>query len=373
VRELQDIVRGWAELRGRGQPVLLATVVATSGSTYRRPGARLLLSAERWIAGGISGGCLERDVLQKAWWRTRDGPVVVSYDSTSADDEETWTFGLGCNGRVDVLLERLPGGGETHPIEFIGRCLAGRRTGVMATVFRDGAGTRVGQRLVRDAMGTRSDLPAGAVRDQLLALAEAALGEGTTRVGRVEAEGRALEVLLEVIRPPRSLVVFGTGQDAVPLVRLAVALGFHVTVVSNTSGGVPAELFRDANVQLTASPSVIGEKLVLEQDSAVVVMTHNLGHDRGYLRFALEFGCSYVGVLGPRARTERLLDELRERGFSPTEQQRASLYSPVGLNLAAEQPEEIALSILSEIQARFNGTDAQSLRLRRGPIHTRSS
>jgi Xanthine and CO dehydrogenases maturation factor, XdhC/CoxF family len=372
VRELQDIVRGWTELRGKDQPVLLATVVATSGSTYRRPGARLLLSAERWIAGGISGGCLERDVLQKAWWRTREGAVVVTYDSTSADDEETWTFGLGCNGRVEVLLERLPPGGETHPIEFIAGCLASRRAGVMATVFRDEAGTRVGQRLVQDATGIRSDLLAGPVRDRMLAAADTALAEGTTRVSRIDAEGRPVEVLLEVIRPPRSLVVFGTGQDAVPLVRLAVALGFHVTVVSNTSGGVPGELFRDANVQLTASPAVVAGKLVLEPGSAIVVMTHNLGHDRGYLRFALESGCSYVGVLGPRARTDRLLDELRDGGFSPTEQQRAALYSPVGLNLGAEQPEEIALSILSEIQARFNDTDPQSLRLRRGPIHTRS-
>ncbi|HVP60426.1 MAG TPA: XdhC family protein [Myxococcaceae bacterium] len=373
MRELQDIVRGWTELRQRGQPVLLATVVATSGSTYRRPGARLLLSAERWIAGGISGGCLERDVLQKAWWRTREGPVVVSYDSTSADDEETWTFGLGCNGRVDVLLERLPEGGETHPIEFIAECLAARRTGVMATVFRDEGRTRVGQRLLRDTRGSRSDLAAGPVRDRVLAAAESTLGEGRTRVGRIETEDEAMEVLLEVIRPPRSLVVFGTGQDAVPLVQQAVALGFHVTVVSNTSGGVPAELFRDADVQLTASPAAIAGKLVLESDSAIVVMTHNLGHDRGYLRFALESGCSYVGVLGPRARTERLLDELREGGFPFTERHRASLYSPVGLNLGAEQPEEIALSILSEIQARFSGADAQSLRLRPGPIHGRSA
>ncbi len=372
MRELQDIVRGWSEFRGGGQPVVLATVVATSGSTYRRPGARLLLSAERWVAGGISGGCLERDVLQKAWWRTREGPVVVTYDSTSADDEDTWTFGLGCNGRVEVLLERLTTGGEIHPIEFIAGCLAARRTGVMATVFRDEAGARVGQRVLKDAGWTRSDLPAGPARDRILAAAEAALGAGTTRVGRIETEEGAVEVLLEVIRPPRSLVVFGTGQDAVPLVRLAATVGFHVTVVSNTSAGVPAELFREANVQLTAGPAAIAEKLALEPGSAIVVMTHNLGHDRGYLRFALESGCSYVGVLGPRARTERLLDELREGGFSPTDEQRATVYSPVGLNLGAEQPEEIALSILSEIQARFNGTDAQSLRLRRGPIHSHS-
>ena len=371
VRELQDIVRGWSELRNRDQDVVLATVVGASGSTYRRPGARLLLSAERWIAGGISGGCLERDVLGKAWWRTREGPVVVTYDSTSADDEETWTFGLGCNGRVDVLLERLPSSGEAHPLEFIARCLGSRRSGLMATVFRGGTEGGPGRRLLLDADGVRSDLPPGALRDRILAAAEVAWRDGGTRAERIEGPAGAHEVLLEVIRPPRSLVIFGAGQDAVPLVNLAATLGFHLTVVSNTSGGAPADLFQDASVRLTASPSVVHEKLRLEPDAAVVIMTHNLGHDRGYLRFALESNCRYVGVLGPRARTERLLGELADAGFTPTDSQRSSLFSPVGLNVGAEQPEEIALSILSEVEATFSGADARSLRDRPGPIHLR--
>jgi xanthine/CO dehydrogenase XdhC/CoxF family maturation factor len=367
---MQDIVRGWSELRARVQEVVLATVVAASGSTYRRPGARLLLSAERWIAGGISGGCLERDVLGKAWWRTREGPLVVTYDSTSADDEETWTFGLGCNGRVDVLLERLPASGEAHPLDFIARCLETRRPGVMATVFRSGLDGALGRRLLLDADGVRSDLPAGPLRDAVHVAAEAVAKEGKTRAQRIDGDH---EVLVEVLQPPRSLVIFGTGQDAVPLVRLAAALGFHLTVVSNTSGGAPAELFQEANARLTASPKAVREKLRLEPDSAAVIMTHNLGHDRGYLRFALESECAYVGILGPRARTERLLTELAEDGFQLTAARRAVLYSPVGLHLGAEQPEEIALSILAEIEARFRGTDAQSLRLRPGPIHPRPS
>jgi len=371
LREMQDIVRGWSELRTREQEVVLATVVAASGSTYRRPGARLLLSAERWIAGGISGGCLERDVLGKAWWRTREGPLVVTYDSTSADDEETWTFGLGCNGRVDVLLERLPATGEAHPLDFIARCLETRRPGVIATVFRGGPDGSVGRRLLLDADGVRSDLPPGPLRDAVHAAAAAVAREAKTRAERIEGAAGVHEVLLEVIQPPRSLVIFGTGQDAVPLVRLAAALGFHLTVVSNTSGGAPAELFQEANVRLTASPRAIREKLRLEPDSAVVIMTHNLGHDRGYLQFALESECAYVGILGPRARTERLLSELAEGGFQPTPARRAALYSPVGLHLGAEQPEEIALSILAEVEARFRGADAQSLRLRPGPIHPR--
>ena len=371
MREMQDIVRGWSELRTREQEVVLATVVAASGSTYRRPGARLLLSAERWIAGGISGGCLERDVLGKAWWRTREGPLVVTYDSTSADDEETWTFGLGCNGRVDVLLERLPASSEAHPLDFIARCLETRRPGVIATVFRGGPDGSVGRRLLLDADGVRSDLPPGPLRDAVHAAAAAVAREAKTRAERIEGAAGVHEVLLEVIQPPRSLVIFGTGQDAVPLVRLAAALGFHLTVVSNTSGGAPAELFQEANVRLTASPRAIREKLRLEPDSAVVIMTHNLGHDRGYLQFALESECAYVGILGPRARTERLLSELAEGGFQPTPARRAALYSPVGLHLGAEQPEEIALSILAEVEARFRGADAQSLRLRPGPIHPR--
>jgi len=282
---MQDIVRSWSELRTREQEVVLATVVAASGSTYRRPGARLLLSAERWIAGGISGGCLERDVLGKAWWRTREGPLVVTYDSTSADDEETWTFGLGCNGRVDVLLERLPASSEAHPLDFIARCLETRRPGVIATVFRGGPDGSVGRRLLLDADGVRSDLPPGPLRDAVHAAAAAVAREAKTRAERI--------------------------------------------------------------------------------------MTHNLGHDRGYLQFALESECAYVGILGPRARTERLLSELAEGGFQPTPARRAALYSPVGLHLGAEQPEEIALSILAEVEARFRGADAQSLRLRPGPIHPR--
>jgi Xanthine and CO dehydrogenases maturation factor, XdhC/CoxF family len=373
LRELQDIVRGWSELRTRGQEVVLATVVAASGSTYRRPGARLLLSAERWIAGGISGGCLERDVLGKAWWRTREGPQVVTYDSTSADDEETWTFGLGCNGRVDVLLERLAASGEAHPLDFIARCLEARRPGVMATVFRGGPDT-MGRRLLLEANGVRSDLPPGPVRDAVRAAAETvARGEGRTRAERLGPSTDPHEVLFEVVLPPRSLVIFGTGQDAVPLVRMAAALGFHLTVVSNTSGGAPADLFQEANIRLTASPKTVREKLTLEEDSAVVIMTHNLSHDRGYLRFALESECRYVGILGPRARTERLLNELAEDGFHPSESRSAALYSPVGLHLGAEQPEEIALSILAEVEARFRGGDAQSLRGRPGPIHPRPS
>ena len=375
MRELREIVEGWEALKQKDEQVVLATVVATRGSTYRRPGARLLLSAERWVAGGVSGGCLERDVLTKSWWRTADGPRVVTYDSTSADDEETWTFGLGCNGVVEVLLERLPAGGELHPLEYLAERVRSRRPGVLATVFRTGAGAAasVGQRLLLDERGARTDLPAGPLQQAVRADAEASLRSGESRGVQHLSNGAPVEVLVEAIRPPRSLVVFGNGQDAVPLVRMAAALGFQVTLVADSPAGVPADLFREASARIAATPSALAGKLTLEPDAVCVVMTHNVAHDTGFLRFVLASGSPYVGVLGPRQRTERLLQTIRDEGFAVGDAELRRLYAPVGLDLGADQPEEIALAILAEIQATFTAAEGGNLRERHGPIHPRTS
>jgi xanthine dehydrogenase accessory factor len=376
MKELRLIAEAWAELRARKEPALLATVVETAGSTYRRPGARLLMSQDSWLAGGISGGCLEGEVLKKAWWRTREGPVVLSYDSTTTDEELSWSFGLGCNGRVEVLQERVvPDGGPTHPLDFIADRLSQRKTGVMATVFRVGrtASARVGERLLLDEHGVRSDVKDMALREKLRLDAEAALAGGRTSVHRYGSAEAAVDALVEVVRPPRPLVVFGNGQDAVPLVRLAAELGFHTTLVANRPSGVPADAFSEADIVLTATPETASAKVSLEADAAVVVMTHNLAHDRGFLRLALESRCSYVGALGPRVRTEQMLSELQKAGFVLTAERRGRLHSPTGLDLGGEQSEEIALAVLGEVLACAFAREGASLRLREGPIHPRGA
>lgn len=376
MKELRRIAEAWADLRARGEPALLATVVETAGSTYRRPGARLLMSQDRWLAGGISGGCLESEVLKKAWWRTREGPVVLTYDATNADDEVSWSFGLGCNGRVEVLQERVSlESTPTHPLEFLHRRLERRRPGVMATVFRVGRTgvARVGERLLLDEDGVRTDVKDAPLREKLRADAEAALEEGRTRIHRYGNGEAAVDALVEVVRPPRPLFIFGNGQDAVPLVRLAAELGFHVTLVANRPSGVPAEAFREADVLLTATPETAAGKLSLTSDAAAVVMTHNLLHDRDFLRLVLESPCAYVGALGPRPRTEQMLSELRQQGFVLTEAHRRRLHSPTGLDLGGEQSEEIALAILSEVLADAFAREGASLRQRAGPIHPRAA
>jgi len=304
------------------------------------------MSQDRWLAGGISGGCLEGEVLKKAWWRTREGPVVLSYDSSTTDDELSWSYGLGCNGRVEVLQERVPAdGAPTNPLDFLHGLLERRKSGVMATVFRVGrtAAARVGERLLLDENEARSDVKDGALRERLLADAEVALGRGRTAVHRYGSGEAAVDVLLEVVQPPRPLFAFG----------------------------VPADAFREADVVLNATPETARGKVALTEEAAAIVMTHNLAHDRGFLRFVLDSPCAYVGALGPRARTEQMLSEMQTEGFVLTEAHRRRLHSPTGLDVGAEQSEEIALAVLSEVLASAAAREGASLRLRAGPIHPR--
>lgn len=323
MKELSDLVRAWRSLPP-ATPVVLATVVATSGSTYRRAGARMLITQEGWVAGSVSGGCLEGDLLRSAWERTADGPAVVTYDASS-DADIVWGFGLGCNGVVQVLLQRLPeDGGVLAALEA---CIENRMSVVLKTSLLDGVST-----VHEDA---------------------------------VEEEG----FLIERIAPPRSLFVFGAGHDAVPLVAIAKGLGWHVTVVDHRPVYARAERFPDADRVAWLPPEHLDE-LPIDTSSAVVLMTHNYLQDAALLERLIGSPAPYIGMLGPRRRTDRILNELPER---PTEAELDKLHAPIGLDLGAEEPAEIALCIVAEIQAFFNGRAARPLRGHDGPLHVQKT
>jgi xanthine dehydrogenase accessory factor len=370
VKELQSVVAAWSEADARGERSLLATVVETAGSTYRRPGARLLMTEERWLAGAISGGCLEGDVLKRSWWRTASGaPVCVSYDSTS-DDDIAWGFGLGCNGRVEVLLERLREPGPLNPLSLAAHCLQKRQTGVLATVYRATEGTdlKPGQRLLLWPDGAvHTDVGQADLVPRLAEDAHRALESGSCRRTYSTKPG-SVDVFVEVIRPAQSLVVFGNGYDAVPLVRLAVELGWQVTVVADRPSPVARSAFSGATL-VVATPETVEGRVLVEPEAAAVVMTHNLEHDAGFLRLALASGCRYLGVLGPRRRTEVLLSQIGPSSIGPERGPPLGLHAPVGLDLGAEQPEEIALAIVAEIRAATASRTGGFLRDRPGPLH----
>ncbi len=352
-------------------PLVLATVVRVEGSTYRRPGARLLVSEERWLAGGVSGGCVERDLLQRAFHRTARGPALVEYDSRS-DEDAGWALALGCNGLVEIFLERLDPGAAVHPIDTPGRWRRAGKAGVLATVVRAPPGTRCGARLALDEDGgVASDVGDPALRAAVERDAREALAARRSAVRGYAVEGGTAEAFLEVLAPPLQLAVFGDGYDVPPLLALGAALGWDTTLVSSrrTLAGTGAAPRCDELV--VCHPEETAARVRLRPGAAAVVMTHDLEHDRHVLGALLESAAGYVGVLGPRRRTEKLLARLeRERGPLPAAAL-ARVHGPVGLDLGADGPEEIALSIAAEIQAVTAGRRGGMLRDVAGPIHPR--
>jgi xanthine dehydrogenase accessory factor len=368
MRELENIA-GALERAPAGAPLVLGTVVRVEGSTYRRAGARVLVSDERWLAGGVSGGCVERDLLKRAFHRTARAPALAAYDSRSEEDA-AWALALGCNGLVEVFLERIGRDGALHPVLTPLRWMRAGAAGVLATVVRAPPGIPPGSRLALDpGGGVESSLVHGDLRARLERDAREALAARRSAVRVHEVEGGAAEAFLEYVAPPLQLLVFGDGYDVAPLCALAVALGWDTTLVASrrtlAGGAAPA------GALVVCPPEEVPGRVRIRPGAAAVVMTHNLQHDLAILGALLASPAAYIGVLGPRRRTERLLARLEEaRGPIPPES-RARVFGPVGLDVGADGPEEIALAVAAEIRAVAAGRRGGHLRDAGGPIHRR--
>jgi len=360
MKDLDAILRARAHSRG---PWVLATVVAVSGSSYRKPGARMLMGEDGWLAGGVSGGCLEADIVRKAFFWTSTGPRVLRYDSTveGAEDEGGFSFALGCNGVVDVLLERC----EPGPMDALAFAAEARNLGrraVVATVYQ-GPTHAVGARLLLRDDGLEAGHLAGPLGDAVREAAREALEVGRTWSGPC---GGA-DVLVEVVEPPHSLVLFGSGFDVAPVVTQAAGLGWQVTVVADRPTESLRRRFPLAHAVVSAKAREAASTVPLSPRALVVLMTHSLPQDQELLASLLPRPLRYLGVLGPRSRTDRLLAALPS---APSAAMLEKLHAPVGLDLGAEGAEEIALSIVAELQAVVADREGGKLRERDAPIHT---
>ena len=355
----RSIIEAASRLRKQREPYLIATVACVRGSAYRRPGARMLLTQFRWIAGSVSGGCLEGDIASKGWWRTQDGePVLVTYDSRvpegADDDDVRAAFGLGCDGIVEVLLERAGVPGTIDPLELAERCLHEQKRAAIATVFRSSSEIKVGTRCAIVAGGE----PFGAaLPDAVIADLRGAIetGESTAR------EYGPIEVFVEAIVPPPRLFVFGTGHDALPVVQLARALGWGVTVCTPQARVSTRQRFVAADEVLVGTAAEVAPRIDECDRAVAVVMSHNFELDQHHATMLLGTRARYIGVLGPRTRTTRMFGELTD----------PRIHAPLGLELGAETPQEIALATIAEIQSVLAKAPAGSLRDRLGPIHDR--
>lgn len=377
MRELRDIISALAALQARKEQAALATVVRVRGSTYRREGARLLIHPDGRTTGSISGGCLEGDAAEVAREVIRTGqPRLVTYDLMS-DDDTVWGLGLGCNGIIDVFIESVsaPSTSSRDTVDLVALfrdAVEHRRTATLATVVAAPPGGPVlGARLARSEQGDiRGSLGDAGLDARVTAAARAQAGTGEASIVPVEmATGRG-EVFLEVIAPPPPLLVCGAGHDAMPLVRMAHELGWWVIVTDRRPAYATQERFPDADEVIVAEDQEIPQKVRVDRQTFAVVMTHNYLHDLAIFRGLLGTPARYIGLLGPRVRTDKLVAEVENDGARLGDAQRARVYGPVGLDVGAESPEEIALSILTEILAVKSGRPVASLRDRRGPIHT---
>jgi xanthine dehydrogenase accessory factor len=368
--ELTDVLEAIESLSARGERLALATIVAVRGSTYRRPGARLLVPEEGAPIGNISGGCLENDVADVARIVMTEGHArVVSFDLT-ADDDAVWGWGLGCNGAIELFVE--PADKAAEVAGALRMALEEERPICMVTALEPGNvnGIEQGNRLLVKPDGTTQ----GSLGDA--AIDRAAVDAGTELLAAERSEVRELaggvRAFVEVLEPPLRLVICGAGHDAAPLVAAAANLGWSPVVVDDRPAFLTPERFPQASGFVALErPDEVAKRAPLDERTFVVVMTHNFLRDEDYLRELLRSPMRSISMLGPGARTQRLLHELRDEGLEIGEAEEARLRTPAGLDLGAEGPEEIAAAIVAEIVALKRGREGGFLRDRPGPIHER--
>jgi xanthine dehydrogenase accessory factor len=367
--ETAEVLSRITSLQREGRPMALATIVSVRGSTYRRPGARLLVPEDGSPIGNLSGGCLEGEVEEVARKvMAGDGARLELYDLT-ADDEVVWGWGLGCNGAIEVLVEPADRAAETA--EALRLAIEEERLVGMATAIEsDVPGVDVGARLMLDGEGNQTG-SLGPATDLVSARLGDAMDAGETRLEDVIVAGGTVRAFLEVIEPPLRLVVCGAGHDAIPLVRLGADLGWKVTVVDDRESFLDAARFPGAADFVLAPPGEVAGAAGVDGRCYAVVMSHNYLRDRDYLRSLLTSDTAYIGMLGPGARLERLLEDLRGEGAVIPTDRLDKVHGPAGLDLGGEGPNEVAAAIVAEVLALSRDRAGGFLRDRGGPIHER--
>lgn len=354
--ETRQVLTALAVARQAGQATALATVIRVRGSAYRHAGAKLVVLADGRAVGNVSGGCLEGDVRETALRVIATGRAERRTYCGGTDEVFAWDLGVGCEGEVEVLIAPVTDAWESER-----EALVREEPFVVLTPIDAADDTRDGAR-DRPPMPAPSRGATGAARRVMTG---AAAAEWTTESSRlVTIEGR--EWFVDVLTPPPRLLVVSGGDDAVHVARLADGVGLRVVVADRRPGLLAPERFPASVRRVESDAMHLMEHLVLAPDDFAVVMTHHYGDDTAYLRALLTSPVGYIGMLGPRARTERILGVLRAEG--PIDESR--LYGPVGLDIGTDGAEQVAVAILAEILAVRSGRAPRSLRERRAAIHS---
>jgi xanthine dehydrogenase accessory factor len=371
MKEIIEIVAAYEKAVKEQKKAALATVVLVEGSAYRKAGARMLITEDGQLTGAISGGCLEGDALRKARMVImQQKALLVTYD-TMDDDDAKLGVGLGCNGIIHILIEPIidePG----NPIELLRSVIDSRQHGVLITLFSlaDRKAPQPGTCLCLADKGVRTTLSESMpYRNKLITDARRVLNNRSSEI-LTYGDEVAYTAFVEYIKPVIALIIVGAGNDAMPLTQLASVLGWDITLVDGRPNYASVSRFPLAKHIIIAKPVDVLQQIQLSEWTAFVLMTHNYNYEIELLRELLPRDMPYIGILGPKKKLQRILDELEEGGLHFTEAQLVKIHGPVGLDIGSEGAEEIALSIVAEIKAVLSGRNGHSLKFKSVSIHS---
>ena len=369
MKEITRIVEVFEQIDFSQRKAALATVVWVEGSSYRRPGARMLITDDGRWEGAISGGCLEGDALRKARQVMLDGqPIVVTYD-TMDDGANSFGVGLGCNGIIDVLIEPIAPDSPQNPVALLKEFTSKRDVRALATVLKSDelSGLTPGNRFLL------TEQPGALVPEWLHNDMHDVFSTGKPLTRTYAVSSGSAEVFIERIDPGIELVIFGAGYDVIPVAKMARELGWQVTVTDDCIAHLSPKRFPVATCVLYADREAVIDKLTITNRSAAVLMSHNFNYDRAVLEKLLTTDIPYIGMLGPRKRFDKMQDEFRKDSLQFSAASLERVHAPIGLDVGAETPDEIALSIMAEIKAFFTKGAGGFLKDKPGPIHERLS
>ncbi len=373
MKEIKAIIDTYDSLDKANTKAALATVVRVEGSSYRRTGARMLVMDDGLWVGGISGGCLEGDALKRARFAiSRSESTLITYD-TSEDDEHQIGVGLGCNGIIDVLFTPLDFENKQNPVEILKVCMESRRkthvlitiTGLKNNSFENLKSGDVIQYAGLESLTKISDEK---LRTKVHEAINNQIVIGKSAPVKFDLEGgRKMAIFIEILPPEIHLVLMGNQYDVYPLTRLVKEMGWKVSIVAN-----PVKV--NSKISKIADEIVPPENftdILFDNHTAIVLMSHDYKTDKYNLPKTLQTASPFIGMLGPKVRSEKIFRELSEEGIEISEVDFDRIHAPVGLDIGAVSPEEIALSLIAEVRASFSNREGKFLRLRESTIHER--
>ncbi len=378
MNELQQIVQAYDTAKNAGRACVLATVVHLEGSSYRRPGARMLVLEDGLMIGAISGGCLEGDALKKALLTfTEQKTRLVTYD-TSDEDDVSVGIQLGCEGVIQVLFEYIFASDINNPIELIRKAIAKRQHAALVTLFdlTDKKNNQMGTCLLQEQNGaitvTNNAIHLQKIIEQdvneVFLHSKSVFKKYTNELASIN-EAISTNVFIEYLEAPISLVIVGAGNDAIPLMQIATILGWEVKIVDGRNTHAKAERFINACQVLVSKPEAVLEQIELDNRTCFVLMTHNYKYDLQMVKALVQTETPYIGLLGPKKKLEKMLEDFKKEGLELSNQMLSRIYGPTGLDIGAETAEEIASSIIAEIQAVFNSKPGTMLKWKKNTIH----